>query len=65
MKNGVITGFKSHSNNGKNAISIKRPVKKSHLQPHSKGYCAELSGSLFKIKGVDLALGDPSYAFLV
>ena len=62
----VITGFKSHSNSGKNAISLKGPVKKIHLQPHSKGYCAEFSGgSIFKITGVDLALDKPSYAFLV
>ena len=59
------TGFKSHSNNGINAISLKRPVKKIHLHPHSKGYCVEFSGSLFKIKGVDLALDRLSYTFLV
>ena len=62
---GNITGFKSHSSKGKNAISLKRPIKKIQLHPRSKGYCAEFSGgSLFKIAGVDLAMNRPSYTFI-
>ena len=60
-----IIGFRSHTAAASNAISQKDPVKMRILNKQNKGYCAEFSNSLLKVKNIDMARTGPSYSVLV